>query len=470
MSENVKIFGLKSIPFIRKGDNIAQIIINACQKERISLRDKDIILIAQTIITKSLGRVKNLNDIKPSQKAYKIYNKVKHLAEVQNIPIKSPELIQAIIDESKKILKTEHVIITETHHGFICADAAIDKSNINGGSKVGFLPKDPDLEAEKIRNKLNALTGKQIGVIITDSFGRPFRKGSIGVSVGISGISPIKDKRGEKDLYGKELQSTIIAQADNLASAAQLVMGEADEGVPVVIIRGYNFNFDNDARIPSIIRAPESDLFREDVKRNFKKVLKNRRSYKLEYSNRIIGSEKIRKCINLARWAPSAHNAQPWRYIILERGTLREKLINRMNEKWKSDLKKDGKPNAYISKKVNRTRTQFLNCPMLILLCMSEGDLEEYPDDERSENEFLLGVQSISASATYLLLALEYEGLAACWYCAPLFAKETVRKALSLPSHLIPMGFITTGYPKKSKISAPYRKKLHEIIFKIDNK
>ena len=295
MNESLKIFGLKDIPFIKKGDNIAQLILDACEKAEISLKEQDIILIAQTIITKSLGRIKNLKKIKPSQKAYKIYNMVKPLAEAKNIPEKSPELIQAILDESKEILKAEHVIITETKHGFICANAGIDKSNIEGEESIGLLPNDPDREASKIRKKVHKLTSKEIGVIITDSFGRPFRNGAIGVALGVSGISPIKDQRGKKDLFGKELKSTIIGQADNLASAAQLLMGEANEGVPVVIIRGYKFSPDIKATISSIIRSPESDIFRINSKKTFKRVLKNRRSYKLKYSKKKVKKNTIKR-------------------------------------------------------------------------------------------------------------------------------------------------------------------------------
>lgn len=467
MNESVKIIGLKNIPFIRKGDNIAQLILDSCQKADITLKEKDIILIAQTIITKSLGRTRNLKDIKPSEKAYKIYKKVKPLAEAKKIPVKSPELIQAILEESRKILKAEHVIITETNQRFICANAGIDKSNIKGDENIGLLPENPDNVAKRIRQDIHSTIKKSLGVIITDSFGRPFRNGAVGVALGVSGISPIKDQRGEKDLYGKELQSTMIGQADNLASAAQLVMGEGNEGIPVVIIRGFNFSFDKKATISPILRDSESDIFRNDTNETLVKALKSRRSYKLKYSKRKVKRKTLKKCIQLARWAPSAHNSQPWRYIILEKGELRKNLINRMNKKLESDLKKDGKTEAFIRKKINKTREQFLDCPFLLLLCLNKRDLEKYPDKHRSQNEFVLGIQSISASATYLLIALENEGLAACWYCAPLFAKEIVKDILDLPSYFIPMAFFTVGYPKKANIKAPYRKKVEDIIYKI---
>ena len=175
----------------------------------------------------------------------------------------------------------------------------------------------------------------------------------------------------------------------------------------------------------------------------------------------------IEDCIEIARWAPSAHNGQFWRYIILEKHDLRKKLISKMNEKLIDDLKNDGKTKEFIAQKVNKTKNNFLKAPILILLCLDTENLEKYPDDERAQNEFVLGIQSISCSATYLLLAFEIKKLVACWYCAPLFAKNIIKEVLNLPKSYIPMAFFTTGYPLKP-IDPPPRKELQEIIFEIN--
>jgi coenzyme F420-0:L-glutamate ligase/coenzyme F420-1:gamma-L-glutamate ligase len=468
MTKKIQILGIPNIPLIKKDDDIAHIILNRCKKENFTIEDEDIILIAQTVITKSLGRIRDLSESAPDQEAYKIYNKIKHLCEARKISIKPPELIQAILEESKAILKTEHVLITETKHGFVCANAGIDKSNIEGKTKIGLLPKDPDKEARNIRDKIQKQTGKKIAVIITDSFGRPFRKGSVGVALGVAGISPLKDQRGKKDIYGHILQSTIIGQADNLASAAQLVMGESDEGIPISIIRGYSFDYNRNAVISKILREPETDLFRDNIEYSFEQLLKNRRSYKLEYSKKKVERSTIENALALSRWAPSAHNAQPWRYAILERGKTRERLIDEMNKKLKSDLQKDGKTERQIQKEIKKTRNNFLKSPFLILLCLDRESLETYPDKERKKNEYLLGVQGISAAATYLLLSFEMMGLSTCWYCAPLFAKAVVREVLDLPNELDPMAFFTVGYGKKNtKTNPPFRKKLNNIIIEV---
>ncbi|MFX1325232.1 MAG: nitroreductase family protein [Promethearchaeota archaeon] len=194
-------------------------------------------------------------------------------------------------------------------------------------------------------------------------------------------------------------------------------------------------------------------------------MLKGRRSYKLPFKDKIVDKKLIEECIEIARWAPSAHNGQFWRYIILEKSKLRENLIEKMNEKLKFDLRKDGKSEGYISQKIKKTKLNFLKAPVLILLCIDMSELEKYPDEERKQNEFILGIQSISSSATYLLLALEIKRLAGCWYCAPLFTKDIIKETLLLPESYIPMAFFTVGYPLKS-VQPPTRKDLQEIIYK----
>ncbi|MFW9999966.1 MAG: coenzyme F420-0:L-glutamate ligase [Candidatus Hodarchaeota archaeon] len=464
LKKEIKIIGLKGIPLIKKGDQLSEIIINALNKNEISLEDRDIIVIAQSIISKSSGRIRNLNEISPSKKAIELYNSIAPKIRILDLPEKSPELIQAILDESKKLIRSEHVLISETRQGFICADAGIDKSNVEEEGFITLLPKNPDHDAEKIRIALKSKTNKDIGVIISDSFGRAFRVGAIGTAIGVSGIEPILDMRGKKDLFGHQLQTTIIGQVDSLAAAAQLIMGESDEGIPVVLIKGYNFKFSEKASIKTILREKELDLFREPKHESFLEILKNRRSYKMDFAFKDVDKKIIEECIELACWAPSAHNGQFWRYIILERGKQRESLIDKMNEKFRKDLHKDRLSEAEIKKKVEKTRSKFLKAPFLILLCLDEQDLEKYQDIERMQNEFFLGIQSISSSATYLLLAFEIKKLAACWYCAPLFAKKIIKEALKLPKSYIPMAFFTVGYPIKA-VKAPNRKKFKEIIF-----
>jgi coenzyme F420-0:L-glutamate ligase/coenzyme F420-1:gamma-L-glutamate ligase len=467
MTNKIELIGLQGIPLINPGDDISKIILNGLEQNKLSLESGDIILIAQTIISKSIGRIRNLKDIKPSEKAISLYEEITPKAESKNVPIKTPEHIQAILDESNEILKAEHVLITETKHGFVCANAGIDKSNVEGEDNIALLPVNSDEIAQKIRDILKKTIHQDVAVIITDSFGRPFRVGAVGVALGVAGITSLIDKRGALDLFGHTLQSTIIGQVDNLASTAQLIMGEADEGLPIVILKGYKFDLVENTSIQPILREKNLDLFRRDRKtNNLIQTLKNRRSYKSEFDLKSVDINLIKECIEVARWAPSAHNGQFWRYIIIEKGKTRIKLIEEMNDKLRNDLIKDGKSKEFIQNKIKNRKESFLQAPMLILHCLETADLEKYTDMERSDNEFVMGVQSVSASATYFLLALQTRNLAACWYCAPLFAKDIVKRLLKIPKSYVPMAFFTVGYPLKEQ-QTPIRKKLSEIIFNI---
>ncbi|HII94576.1 MAG TPA: coenzyme F420-0:L-glutamate ligase [Candidatus Methanofastidiosum sp.] len=248
MTDEIRIIPVLDIPLIKEKDDLAKII-----SERIRLEDNDVIVICETVVSKAQGRVVDIKKIKPSNKAIELSNKTG----------KDPRLVQLILDESKEVLKVgDTVIVVETKDGNICASAGIDVSNVCGDeSFVGLLPIDPDQEADKIRVSLKKITGKDAAVIISDTQGRPFRSGAIGVAIGVSGMKPLWKRAGERDLYGYELKSSIIATADEAASAASLLMGQADEGIPVVVIRGSRY-LKGEGSSKDLLREKEKDLFR----------------------------------------------------------------------------------------------------------------------------------------------------------------------------------------------------------------
>ncbi|HEX7468690.1 MAG TPA: coenzyme F420-0:L-glutamate ligase [Methanobacterium sp.] len=251
----VKLIGIKKIPLIEEGDNLAEIIVNAADSEDIKICNEDILVIAETAVAKSEGSVINLNSLKPSKLA----------VELSDQTGKNQNLVEFIINESVEIIKVgPDFIISETKHGFVCANAGIDESNVENGLATP-IPVNPDKSADKIRKEIENTTGKQVAVIISDTQGRAFREGAVGVAVGISGIESLWNRQGEIDLYGRELQTTNIAVADELASAASIVMGQADEGIPLVIIRGVDYfkKLRNKyATIKPLIRPKKYDVFR----------------------------------------------------------------------------------------------------------------------------------------------------------------------------------------------------------------
>ncbi|WP_407381765.1 coenzyme F420-0:L-glutamate ligase [Methanobrevibacter sp.] len=252
----INLIGLEGIPLVKAGDNIAEIIKDAIIKQDYALKDGDIILIAETLISKAEGNIVKLDDITPSEKAL----------EVAEICKKDPKLVELILQNSTEIVEIgPNFIITETKHGFVCANAAIDESNVEDGLATP-VPENPDESASKIREFLEDEFGKNLAVIITDTQGRAFRVGAIGTAIGCSGMNPLWVRIGEKDLYGRQLETTEIASADELASAASLIMGQADEGLPVVIISGFaGFNHlrDENSNIKPLLRAKEFDVFRK---------------------------------------------------------------------------------------------------------------------------------------------------------------------------------------------------------------
>ena len=252
----IKLIGLEGIPLVNAGDNVAEIIKDAILNQNYNLQDGDIILIAETLISKAEGNIINLEEIEASEKA----------SEIAEICKKDPKLVEVILQNSTEIVEVgPNFIITETRHGFVCANAAIDESNVDDGLATP-VPENPDESASKIREFLESEFDKNLAVIVTDTQGRAFRVGAIGTAIGCSGIDPLWVRVGEKDLFGRELETTEIATADELASAASLIMGQADEGLPVVIISGFEaFNHlrNTDSNIKPLLRPKEFDVFRK---------------------------------------------------------------------------------------------------------------------------------------------------------------------------------------------------------------
>ena len=244
----LKLYGLKEIPLVQKGDNIAKIIEEDLEKENINLEDGDILLIAETLISKAEGNYIKIDEIEPSEETIKIAEKCK----------KDPKLVEAILQESNEIVEVGPNFI-------VCANSGIDESNVEDGLATP-MPENPDLSAKEIREYLEEKTNKKLAVIITDTQGRAFRVGAIGTAIGCSGIKPLWVRIGEEDLFGRALETTEIATADELAAAASLLMGQANEGIPIVLIRGFTaFNHlrDTETGIKPLLRPKEFDVFRK---------------------------------------------------------------------------------------------------------------------------------------------------------------------------------------------------------------
>ena len=247
---SLRVFQIPGLREIRKGEDLAERIVVAARKTGLRFAEGDILVVAQKIVSKAEGAVVSLARVKPSAKAHALAAQLK----------KDPRAIELVLQESRRILRRDRVLITETHHGLVCANAGVDHSNVPGEDMVTLLPRDPDGSAEELAIGLRKRTGKRIAVIISDTFGRPWRLGLTNVAIGASGLPVLLDLRGTPDREGKPLTATVLAVADELAAAAGLLMGKS-EGVPAVIIRGYRFKPASE-KAASIIRPAEEDLFR----------------------------------------------------------------------------------------------------------------------------------------------------------------------------------------------------------------
>ena len=246
----LQLFRIPGLPEIERGADLAREIVAAAKKAGLKFEAGDILVVAQKIVSKAEGAVEELANIKPSAEAQELAEQLK----------KDPRVVELVLRESRRVLRRERVLIVETHHGFVCANAGIDHSNVPGEDAVTLLPRNPDRSAEKIAVALRRKTGKRIAVIISDTFGRPWRLGLTNVAIGAAGLPVLRDLRGGRDRQDKPLTATVLAVADELAAAAGLLMGKA-EGVPVVLIRGYRYKPASETAA-SIIRPAGEDLFR----------------------------------------------------------------------------------------------------------------------------------------------------------------------------------------------------------------
>ena len=248
----VNIIPIEGFPVIKEGDDLAQLIVKKAKKQGTPIQDGDILVVTHVVVSRAEGKTVNLDEVVPSVFAENIAHQFN----------KNPALVEVILREAKGIIRMgDGHIIAQTKHDFICANAGVDRSNVPGESVVALLPGDPDGSARMICDGIRELTGKDVAVLISDTHGRALRNGEINVAIGVAGIEPIRDRRGETDLFGYVLRVKQTAIADELCSAAELVMGQADEGIPAAIIRGYPYRKSDDASSERLIRPKEKSLF-----------------------------------------------------------------------------------------------------------------------------------------------------------------------------------------------------------------
>lgn len=254
MAKTINIVGLERFPMVKKGDNLAELIVSTARSNNVALDDGDVIVVAHKIVSKTEGRIVKLSDVRPSAKA-------KALGEATK---RDPRLVELILREAKRVVKaTPEILIVENTLGFVCINAGVDKSNVQGDETFALLPKDPDKSAQQIRSQIRSLLGKEVAVIICDTYSRPFRRGQVELAIGLAGMNPFRDYRNQKDLFGYVLKVKNSAIADEIASAAELHIGQGNEAIPVVVVKGlHRLTITEDASASELYMPRKEDLFK----------------------------------------------------------------------------------------------------------------------------------------------------------------------------------------------------------------
>lgn len=404
----ITISGVAGLPEVRPGDDIARLVAQAAP----GLLDGDILVVTSKIVSKAEGRVRQ-----------------------------GDSRTAAIEEETRRVVaRRGDTVIAQTQHGFVMAAAGVDASNTAPGT-VLLLPEDPDGSASRIRRGLRERLGVRVGVVVSDTFGRPWRHGLTDVAIGASGVRPLEDLRGGTDAYGNPLNATVTALVDEIAAAGDLAKGKLS-GVPVAVVRGLG-DLVTDEDGPggrALVRPAEEDMFRYGSA----DVVFARRTIR-EFSEREVDPAAVRRAVAAAIAAPAPHHTTPWRFVLLETPRARTELLDAMRDAWIEDLRSDGFSEESIARRVRRGDV-LRNAPYLAVPCLVMDGSHTYRDERRNAAEREMFVVATGAGVQNFLVQLAVEGLGSAWVSSTMFCRDVVRKVLDLPQNWDPMGAVAIGH------------------------
>jgi coenzyme F420-0:L-glutamate ligase/coenzyme F420-1:gamma-L-glutamate ligase len=419
--DQLTVLPVPGLPEITAGADLAALVADAALAGP-GLSDGDILVITSKIVSKAEGRV-----VRGDRES-------------------------AIESETVRVVaRRGPTTISQTRHGLVMAAAGVDESNTEPGTLV-LLPLDPDGSAEALRKGISERAGARIGVIITDTMGRPWRAGQTDTAIGAAGVIPLRDHRGQTDTFGNLLEVTVAAVADEIAAAADLIK-QKTTGVPAAVVRGLA-GLVTDGAGPgaaAIIRPSADDMFRLGAA----DVIPARRTVR-EFTGAPVSPDAVRRAIAAAITAPAPHHSTPWRFAVLESAETRTRLLDDMLAAWKADLTADGFTPEQIARRVRRG-DPLRNAPLIIVPCLAAEAAHTYPDQRRNACERTMFVVAMGAAIENLLVALAVEGLGSCWISSTLFCQDVTRQSLGLPAGWEPMGAIGIGHPAAPAAGRPPR-------------
>ncbi|MFG2873354.1 coenzyme F420-0:L-glutamate ligase [Streptomyces sp. NPDC048338] len=420
---------LAGLPEIRPGDDLAELIAAAAP----GLEDGDILLVTSKIVSKAEGRVVAADDRET-----------------------------AIDAETVRVVARRGTLrIVENRQGLVMAAAGVDASNTPAGT-VLLLPEDPDASARVLRDGLRDALGVDVGVVVTDTFGRPWRTGLTDVAIGAAGVRVLDDLRGGTDAHGNPLSATIVAVADELAAAGDLVKGKAS-GLPVAVVRGLGHLVDPSDKegARSLVRDSVDDMFRLGTSEAVREAVTLRRTVRA-FTGEPVDPGAVRRAVAAAVTAPAPHHTTPWRFVLLESAGARTRLLDAMREAWIADLRRDGRSEESIARRVRRGDV-LRNAPYLAVPCLVMDGSHHYGDARRDAAEREMFVVAAGAGVQNFLVALAGERLGSAWVSSTMFCREVVREVLELPADWDPMGAVAIGHAAEPPKERPARETAHFV-------